>query len=234
MRVTKSHHIKTTSFNRLLRKTREVRMPDKNKRKIQPVQSRNDKQLTYQDHMTRYKKAMAGGFFFEAIVIDYACMEDRLRYMLYYLGVLRNESDISIGNSATEKEFRSILREYEDPKGNMGIGSIANKRKIIRSVFKMVSESNKEENDNKIRILLCAVLHDEDHEKEILRILQDMEEWCKYRNEIIHCLLNKNLESLHEQVEAKAKEGFRLFRRLDNQVRWVSRKKIREKLKLKS
>ncbi len=210
-------------------------MPEgKKKREIQPVEGRSDKQRTYQEQIRRYKKAMEYGFFCEAIVIDYACMEDRLRYMLFYLGVLQNEDDISVkGKSSRVNEFRIILREYEGEKENLGIGTITGKRKIIRSIFRMASEPDKPKSGNAIRQLLWTALHHEQHDGEILQILQDMEDWCKYRNEIIHCLLNKNLDSLNEQIAAKAEEGFQLFRRLDNQVQWVKRKKIREKLGLK-
>ncbi len=204
-------------------------------RKIRPVEGREDKQNTYKEQMTRYKKAMNNDFCLEAIVIDYACMEDRLRFMLYYLGVLHDEQDYKVsGNSSRVKEFRNMLHEYEGEKANLAITSITGKRKIINSVFRMVSEPNKPNEAGSIRQTLWTALHDENHDEEILTILKEIEEWCGYRNEVIHSLLNKNTESLYEQIKAKAEEGYQLFRRLDNQVQWIKRKKIREKLGLKN
>lgn len=184
--------------------------------------------------MQRYKKAIQNGFFLEAIMIDYACLEDRLRYMLYYIGVIGSETDYKItGRSQRVRSFREILHEYVGPKENMGIMSIRGKRQIVRSVFLLANDGEKPKEDDKQRCLLWIALHDEEHIADIIRILDEIEQWCAYRNEIVHSLLNKNLESLHERVEQQAEKGYELFRRLDKQVQWVKRKKLREKLGLK-
>ena len=60
------------------------------KRLIQPVSDNKDKQRTYTENMAKYKKAIAGEFFFEAMLIDYAMLEDRLRSFLYYIGLLKS------------------------------------------------------------------------------------------------------------------------------------------------
>jgi len=41
-------------------------------RKIKPVADSREKQATYAKNMARYKSAMTQGFYFEALVIDYA------------------------------------------------------------------------------------------------------------------------------------------------------------------
>ncbi len=204
------------------------------KSRIKPVQDRDDKQKTYKQHLIQYGKAMKEYFYFEAILIDYACLEDRLKYMLFYLGVLESEQDYKIrGKSQRVKEFREILRDYVDQKANMSISSISGKRKIVESVFLLAAEQEKPENEI-TRITLWNALHDESHTADMLQTLKDIQDWCQYRNEIIHSLMNKNLESLNEQIRERAQEGYMLFRRLDQQVQWVKRKKLREKLKLKS
>lgn len=209
-------------------------MAKKSERQIQPVTGRTDKQRTYQEHMQRYKKALQNGFFLEAIMIDYACLEDRLRYMLYYIGVIGSETDYKItGRSQRVRSFREILHEYVGPKENMGIMSISGKRQIVRSIFLLANEEEKPKEDDKQRCLLWSALHDEEHIADTIRILDEIEQWCAYRNEIVYSLLNKNLESLHERVEQQAEKGYELFRRLDKQVQWVKRKKLREKLGLK-
>ena len=205
----------------------------KGKRQIQPVADRFDKQKTYMEQMERYYMAIKHGFNLEAIMIDYACMEDRLRYMLYYLGVIEKESDYKItGKSYRVRCFRDILHEYIDPKMNMSITSISGKRSIVRSIFCMAGSDNRPNDSDKQRRLLWDALNDEKHIKEILLLLDEIESWCGYRNEIVHCLLNKNLESLYERIGQQTEEGYRLFRRLDSQVQWVKRKRLREKMKL--
>lgn len=204
-------------------------------RQIHPVYDRADKQRTYREQMDRFNAAMKYGFYLEAIMIDYACMEDRLRSMLYYLGVLESESDFKvIGNSKRVQCFREILHTYIDPKTTMGIASITGKRNIIRSVFKMANEDEKPSAEDKQKRLLWISLHDAERAPAILHLLNDTEEWCKYRNETVHCLLNKNIDGLYKQIQQQAIKGYMLFRDLNNQVQWVKRKRLREKMQLAS
>ena len=65
-------------------------------RMIKPVIDNADKQRTYREHKARYKKAMENEFYFEALLIDYALMEDRLRSMIYHMGFLRDRSCFKI------------------------------------------------------------------------------------------------------------------------------------------
>jgi len=62
----------------------------------------------------------------------------------------------------------------------------------------------------------------------VLSLLKDIEQWCGYRNEIIHSLMNKNIDSLRDQVAKKAEEGYNLFRRLDKQVQCIKKKQVRK------
>ena len=205
----------------------------KKQRQIQPVESRSEKRRTYQEQVKRYNTAIREGFYLEAIMIDYACMEDRLKYMLFYLGLITNESDYQItGNSLRVQSFREILHEYVSPKEKLSISSISAKRAIVQGVFCMANADENPANGNSFKSILWKALHDQEHITEILSILKEMEGWCDYRNEVVHALLNKNTDSLYAQLEHQAAAGFKLFRRLDNQVQWVRRKRLREKMKL--
>lgn len=61
-------------------------------RKIAPVKDNLDKQRTYAKQKGRYKSAMSNEFYLEAIMIDYALLEDRFRSMLYHMGFLSNRT----------------------------------------------------------------------------------------------------------------------------------------------
>lgn len=76
----------------------------------------------------------------------------------------------------------------------------------------------------------CSVkkLDDRARAEDIFGLLDRIAACCGYRNEVIHSLMNKNLDSLYAGLAEKAEEGHQLFRRLDNHVSWVKRKKIRE------
>ena len=60
------------------------------KRIISPVNDNAEKQLTYRKMMGRYNMAIKYGFYYEAIMIAYAMIEDRLRAMIYHMGFLAN------------------------------------------------------------------------------------------------------------------------------------------------
>lgn len=53
----------------------------------------------------------------------------------------------------------------------------------------------------------------------MLNTLKMIEDWCKYRNEVVHALMNKNIDSLRSELCDKAIEGMELANRLDTYVR---------------
>ena len=204
-------------------------MSETNKRQISPVNTREEKRMTYRAMLQRYKTAIAHEFYLEAILIDYACLEDRLRYLLYYIGVIRSESDYKItgAQSTRMKTYRNILRKYTVSDANMTISSISGKRNIVKSVFLMLLDENQRNDSSDITRVLRKQMSEPDRAKQILELLDRIENWCKYRNEVIHSLMNKNLDSLYQCLSEKAQEGHELFRELDKHVSWVKRKNIR-------
>ena len=63
--------------------------------------------------------------------------------------------------------------------------------------------------------------------------IKEIEEWCSYRNEIVHALMNKNLESMESELKEKAEAGMRLASRIDLQERMIKKgNKIRKGINL--
>ena len=112
-------------------------------RRIAPVADNREKQLTYQEQMRRYSKAMKEEFFFEAILIDYAMLEDRLRSMLYHAGFFANRDKAGCWKK-TKPYFQSFVKQYKNEKENdtLGVTSISGKIKVIRSMLRWVSEAD--------------------------------------------------------------------------------------------
>ena len=68
---------------------------------------------------------------------------------------------------------------------------------------------------------------------DILNKLSDIADWCAYRNEVIHALLNKNIESLMQDLPQQARRGMELARFMDDQVKKLKNGNvIRRRLKL--
>lgn len=188
--------------------------------KINPVESNEDKALTYAQQKGRYKQAMKMGFFYEAIVIDYALMEDRLRSFLYHAGVLVSRTSFKIDcNKKNKKVLKRIYCDYRE-ENNVNLPNISNisgKRDIINAVLTWASTTTEVPENIYFKALKnqCESLD----VQEMRDVFDAIKNWCSYRDEIIHALMNKNLISLQSELEEKAEEGMELANKLDTFVR---------------
>ena len=197
-------------------------------RKIKPVEDNYDKRKTYANHKSRYEVAMKYGFYMEAIMIDYSIIEDRLRSLLYHMGFLANRNATGILKKS-RPYLSKIIRAHKSESENdsLGIKNVSSKMKIIRCVL-LWTHSAEGGADNRHLSALRTQCEGLDIQ-EFLNKLGEIKVWCDYRNEIVHALMNKNLESLNSELEEKAKKGMRLANYLDSKTRTVKLKnKIRK------
>ena len=195
---------------------------------IDPVQNAYEKKMVFADHMKRYKQAMRAGCYLEALMIDYAAMEDRLRYLLFYLGMLQSPASGAISSRQSATSYKRILDRYMQS-GDRNIRHIAGKRNLVRCIFLLAAENKPDQNDA-VQTVLCASLSDENRISEALGLLKEIEAWCDYRNAVVHGLMDKSVISLDVHLAEQAELGNKLFRRLDNIVGWVDRKNISRKI----
>ena len=162
-------------------------------------------------------------------------MEDRLRSYLYYLGCLRSRSSHKFDNKKISADIKDIIATYtDDDVCNLGITSITGKIRIVKSIQKWFEQGypNPQESGYLDELASCIDINGDPDE--MLTILAAIEEWCKYRNEVIHSLLNKNLDSLYTKLPQKAEEGIVLARAIDKHVGRIKRRNtLRKYLKLK-
>ena len=204
------------------------------KRLIQPVSDSKDKQRTYAENMAKYKKAMAGEFFFEAMLIDYAMLEDRLRSFLYYIALLKSRDSYKADNAAIVPKIKTIVAEYKgkDESVSIGIASISGKMKIIRCTLLWAASTEGASEDPYLATLKKHYEGTLDI-GDVLNKLSDIADWCAYRNEVIHALLNKNTVSLMQKLPQQAQRGIELARFMDEQVKKLKKGNvIRRRLKL--
>ena len=203
-------------------------------RLITPVANNLEKYYTYREYISRYNRAMKEAFYFEALLIDYAILEDRLRSFLYHMGALKNRKSTSIDCQKTRGLLKQIVNDYSEKNEskNLGISSITGKMRVVRCVAMWASTVSQISLDNKYGIVLKCRMEDIDIDR-LLGTLTEIHEWCQYRNEIIHCLLNKNTDSVSSNIVEQAAKGFFLARELDVQIREFKRGNIiRKKLNL--
>ena len=185
-------------------------------RKIDAVTDMRDKQRTYGRQLGRHKKAMSEAFYFEALLIDYALLEDRLRSILYHMGLLANRQATGIWKKA-RPYLQDIVStyKYDGENSTLGISNISGKMKIVRSVLLWTGSASDDPKHKHLSILQeqCGKLELE----KCLVVLGKITDWCAYRNEVVHALMNKNIESMETELQARADEGLKLARFLDSQ-----------------
>ena len=204
------------------------------KRYIQPVVDNYDKQNTYREWIGKYNKAIQYGFYYEALLIDYAMMEDRLRSFLYYMGALYDRQSFKANKGKAIPFLKTIVAEYKkkDESNGLAISSISGKRKIMRSVLFWAAEVEGVDKEQQYLWALKNQCESLDT-AELLNQLSKMEAWCDYRNEIIHALMNKNVMSVNEELKERAVEGMEIARYFDAQLRIFKKgNKIRKSVQL--
>ena len=204
-------------------------------RMIKPVKNSEDKKRSYAENMRRYKKAMAGEFYYEAMLIDYAMLEDRMRSFLYHIGLFQTRDSYKADNGILTKKLRMIVDEYKEPKESksLTVNSISGKMKIIRCTLCWASQT--EGTDDPVLKTLKYQYEGTLDIGAFLELLNEISAWCLYRNEVIHSLMNKNLDSLHQQLPERAEYGMKLARMMDEQVKRIKTGHvIRRKMNLKT
>lgn len=185
-----------------------------------------DKGKTYQQYMEKYSKAIKHEFFLEAIVIDYAMLEDRLLALLHYLGVVSRTHNMISVNKFCRSQIRTMLG-YK-PNSAINVNNISVKIRIIRALLSISAED-----EDKYLSAVCFYLNERISKQELLAVLDEITLWCNIRNQYIHALLNKNYEALQEGLCEYAENGLKLARRIDSCVKAVKRNNnIRKKFKV--
>lgn len=162
------------------------------RRLIQPVYDNSDKQLTYCVLMERYKRAVTSEFYFEAMLIVYAMIEDRLRSFLYHIGAFHSMEDLKLNVSSTRNILNRLYFGLDEKAKDsiLNINSISGKVNLIRGTLKWSRGFNGVPEEPYLEVLKEEYVRCLDISG-MLHVLDEIEEWSRYRNEVIHGLLNK-------------------------------------------
>ena len=201
-------------------------------RVISPVETMQEKYETYRAEMARLKGSLQQGFYFEAMLIEYALLEDRLRSFVYHAGLLQNRkaSHLLPGKNAVRKDFNRIAQrvktwKLEDGKetGNtsnferLSVNKISDKIFIVRTIVLWSSELESLPDESRYLQALRGQCESLDAAA-LLETLDAIDTWRMYRNEVIHSLMNKRMESVQQKLSEQVEQGVQLARQLDAQV----------------
>ncbi len=204
-------------------------------RKIETFTDNQDKRYTYRIQKGRFKRAMEEGFYFEALLIDYALLEDRLRSTLYHMGFLTDRLSGRIWKKKASILCEFVLSYKNDGESDkLGITSITGKAKIIRCVLKWAAYTENDYRHDRYLYALKSQCEGLDIEA-FLSKLEALNDWCIYRNEVIHGLMNKNMDSLAVDLKKRVLEGMQLAKYFDKQEKLLKKgNKIRRSANLQT
>lgn len=83
---------------------------------ISTAKTNTDKYNTYTFMITRHKEAVKHGFCFEALLIDYAILEDRLVAFLWAAGVMNDMDNFSFGTEPLPPKGGRFNQRLKPPK----------------------------------------------------------------------------------------------------------------------
>lgn len=191
--------------------------------KITPVQTMQEKQLTYAENMRRWRKAMAEEFFFEAIMIDYATMEDRLFAFLYYTGMIDDRNTPKVPSTVRPYLMRLLQELKGKGQKQLRLFDISCKVDMLHATLKWAMETNGVPAD----AVWLKVLKDKYEGSfdvgDVIDTLKRIGVWCELRNEVVHGLMNKQSDALYVQLPDLAETGMKLARELDAYVKQLKK-----------
>ena len=190
-------------------------------RRIKPVTDNIDKQQTYIEQNEQLNKALENKFYFEAIMIEYAMLEDRMKSFIYHTGGLDNRLSYQLDVDKTKPHIEKIVKDYKTRKdnGNLDLGAITAKEAIINCLCRWAKDDNKKLDDsNEYLSVLNEQLKSRIDPDDLLSLIDRIDVWRDFRNEFVHTLMNKNLEDMRDKLSVQAIEGKKLVKEISKYV----------------
>lgn len=189
---------------------------------VKRVEDNQDKCNTYKKYCDQYKLALHHEFYLEAIMIDYAMMEDRLLSLLTHLGIVSQKNN----KLCVSKFCRSSLKEFLNikPNGAIRLDQITAKRNILHFLLNVSAEQIQTLSEERLRlyyIRLQNALYAYGGKVSLSDLLDGIENWCDKRNQYVHALFNKNYTALQEGLDDYVKTGKALAEGIHGVVQFV-------------
>ena len=203
---------------------------------METIKNNMDKYQAYKTQIAKYNRAIEEGFYYEATLISYAIMEDRMLAFLDKIGFVNITTTPKKVELSTTEAVRPFLRSLVGEK-NIDVRNISAKRRLIASIITMRYEEAEQyaqqmiQSDKPFQELYMDIDESGIDREETLEILTKIADWCDRRNSLIHSMLNiKTGDTFDDEVETLAKESVILWRFLDNKlVVKLNNCKLREK-----
>ena len=205
---------------------------------MENVKNNMEKYNSYTVLTNKYKEAMKHGFYYEAIFISYAMMEDRLMSFLDKAGIVTLKN----GKIAkcTAQYARYLLNKKHITIRNITI-KIALTQKLMEMSYEQAEELEKryaeEMKTDKMKGYLLDLYMDIDEKIDhegVTEHFAKMRIWLDKRNKLIHGLANKRADNyFNDEVQTVAENSEKLWRFIDdNLVKKMKKSTLRKKYKI--
>lgn len=188
---------------------------------IDSVKDNQEKYKTYKEIMGCLSKAIKAEFYYEAILIEYALIEDRLASYLYHMGIIGERDKLKMSKKR-KKELKPILLSYNQIADKLRLKNISTKIMIVKTILLWATETTEDLSRNKYLRTLKSRCESVDVDG-VIEILDSLDKWRDYRNEIIHCLMSKNTYSIDLTLKEQVLNGRDYARFLDAQLRIIKK-----------
>ena len=189
--------------------------------KITAAANGEEKRNSYAIAKVNYKRAISGGFYGEALLIDYAIIEDRLKSLLYYSGAMieKNDPKVEIDNPDFISAY-SLTTDDDESGNSTDVISVRDISKKIIIIECMLKKLEKYSGDDEYYLLMKRAMGSDEIIKTFrTKISKLKKEWLPCRNEIIHGLVNKNVGDLYEKYQNICDRGMEYADYFDNRIR---------------
>ncbi len=166
----------------------------------------------YSATISKFKKGLKEGFYFECILLNYSLLEDSFTDFIVHLDFAsKDKGDIKkVKFNRFRKDDLLLLGVSEKA---CSLNRLSNKAIIVKTI---VESTNEPEKISGVNMRAVANVLKRNHISKLLTnsFFEEANQWRKDRNEIIHGLLNLDCDIL-DSIKALAETGFKLFRVLD-------------------
>lgn len=191
---------------------------------IPRVSTNLEKFEVYKAQLARYKLAFDQGFYLEAIFILYAMLEDRLAAVLFHAG-LTNSVRSKITSNKNVKPLMDMICRSPSGKAIRSMEKISIKLDLTQKLLVWAADYEPDLNASPYLSALAVHLQHTAGVNEFPAVIQQVIDWCKARNELVHALMTKSMEGQQDVLINLAKQGYFLSRQVNNFVKSLKRGK---------
>jgi len=183
---------------------------------LKKVKNKKDKGTTYKFNMKRYELARSQKFYFEALLIVYGYIEDRLYSFLYHCGLLKTIHSRNI-NCQIAKTFIASLFNVEN---NIypSIRGVGKKIIIIQQILTWVKNNQNSHFTTPYEETLYKHIQTHVEVSNLLQILEILTKWTALRDKYVHPLMSNNTSSMNDNIEKIVEQGMIIAQYLASQV----------------